>query len=135
MPDSTRDFLGAGWRFPPQLNVRGRVALVQQEQDVEEAIRIILLTAKGERQMRPEFGSDLHRLVFAPADAATAGLARRYVQEALARWEPRIEVVDVMAEPNERNPACLLIEIRYRIPATNSERNLVFPFYVIPGEE
>ena len=135
MQPTTRDFLGSGWKFPPRLDTRGRIDLVHQEQDVEEAIRIILLTARGERQMRPEFGSDLHRLVFAPSDAATAGLARRYVKEALARWEPRVEVMDVQAAPDEDNPARLLISIRYRIPATNSDRNLVFPFYVIPGEE
>jgi phage baseplate assembly protein W len=135
MPDLTRDFLGSGWRFPPRLDSRGRIELVSQEQDVEESIRIILQTHHGERLMRPEFGSELFRLQFAPNDAATAGLARRYVQEALTRWEPRIEVMEVQAAPDERSYARLLINIRYFVPATNSERNLVFPFYVIPGEE
>lgn len=135
MPDSTKDFLGAGWKFPPVLDARGQVELVHQEQDIEEAIRIILLTNKGERMMRPGFGSELFRLQFAPNDASTAGRARRYVQEALAFWEPRIEVIEVTAGVDERNPARLLINIRYQIRATNSERNLVFPFYVIPGEE
>jgi phage baseplate assembly protein W len=134
MPDATKDFLGSGWKFPPRLDAQGRIELVHQEHDVEEAMRIILLTNKGERQMRPEFGSELFRLQFAPNDASTAGLARRYVQEALARWEPRIEVTEVQAGPDERNPARLNIHIEYRLLATNSERNLVFPFYVIPGE-
>jgi phage baseplate assembly protein W len=135
MPDVTKDFLGVGWKFPPCQDARGQIELVHQEQDIEEAIRIILLTNKGERIMRPEFGSELFRLQFAPNDASTAGLARRYVTEALAFWEPRIEVTEVRAGPDDRNPARLLIDITYRVPATNSERNLVFPFYVIPGEE
>ena len=135
MPDATKDFLGSGWKFPPQLDSRGRIELVHQEQDIEEAIRMILLTNKGERPMRPEFGSELFRLMFSPNDAATAGLARRYVQEALARWEPRIEVEEVEAGPDPRNPNRLLLNIHYHVRATNSERNLVFPFYVIPGEE
>ncbi len=145
MPTPTKDFLGSGWKYPPRLDARGHIELVHQEQDVEEAIHMILRTQKGERPMRPEFGSELHRLVFAPNDAATAGLARRYVHEALARWEPRIEVTEVRVGTDEKdperirfgdaNPAKLLISIDYRIPATNSERNLVFPFYTIPGED
>ena len=107
---------------------------MHQEQDVEEAIRIVLMTRVGERPMRPEFGSRLHTLVFDPNDASTAGLARRYVMEALGRWEPRIDVTEVTAEPNLENPSCLMVGIKYRILATNSHRNLVFPFYVIPGE-
>jgi len=139
-----RDFLGSGWKFPPRLDNQGRIQLVHQEDDIEEAIRIILLTDKGERPMRPEFGSELFRLQFAPNDAATAGLARRYVTEALARWEPRIQVREVRAEPyweegpgGQRitHPSRLLIEIKYLVRATNSERNLVFPFYTIPGED
>lgn len=135
MPDSTRDFLGSGWKFPPRLDARGRMELVHQDQDVEEAVRLILMTRKGERPMRPEFGSDLHRLAFQPNDAATAGHARRYVMDAIARWEPRIDEVDVVAAPDAARPDRLLIEITYRLRATNSIRNLVFPFYTIPGEE
>jgi len=135
MPATTKDFLGSGWKFPPQLDSRGRIKLVHQEKDIEESIRIILTTRFGERPMRPEFGSDLFTLVFAPNDATTGGLARRYVMESLARWEPRIEVTEVTAQPDPADVSRLLIDIQYRIPATNAERNLVFPFYTIPGEE
>ncbi len=135
MADATKDFLGSGWKFPPRLDARGRIELAHQEQDVEEAIRIILLTNKGERPMRPEFGSDLSQLQFAPNDGATAGLARRYVEEALSMWEPRIDIIQVDAAPDAGNAARLNIDIRYRIQATNSIRNLVFPFYVIAGED
>ena len=135
MPDATRDFLGSGWRFPPRLDSRGQIELALQEQDVEEAIGMILRTQRGERPMRPEFGSELHLLQFAPNNAQTAGEARRYVHEALARWEPRIEVQHVEAAADPERPHRLLIEIRYALRATNSERNLVFPFYTIPGED
>lgn len=135
MPDRTKDFLGSGWKFPPQLDSRGRIALVHQEQDVEEAIMMILRTQKGERPMRPQFGSDLHLLAFMPNDASTQGMACRYVREALSWWEPRIEVLDVQADSDPNDPARMLINVSYRLLATNSERNLVFPYYVIPGEE
>ncbi|HWA84378.1 MAG TPA: GPW/gp25 family protein [Fimbriimonadaceae bacterium] len=132
--DQTKDFLGSGWKFPPRLDSRGRIELVHQEQDVEEAIRMILMTRKGERPMRPEFGCQIHDLVFDPNDAATAGLARRYVQEALMRWEPRIAVLNVTANVDARYPERLLVSIDYTLIATQDRRNLVFPFYVIPGE-
>jgi uncharacterized protein len=132
---ASRDFIGTGWAFPPQLDVQGRIALVSQERDIDEAILLILRTRPGERPMRPEFGSLLHTLVFQSNNAATAGLARRYVQEALVRWEPRIDQVETLAGPDETNPARMLLEITYRVRATNSIRNLVFPFYTIPGEE
>ena len=135
MPDTTKDFLGAGWKFPPRLDARGSIELASQEQGIEEAIQIILLTNKGERPMRPEFGSDLFRLTFAPMNTATAGLAARYVREALARWEPRIGVTQVYAQSDPGHENRLMISIDYTIPATNSERNLVFPFYTIPGED
>lgn len=132
--DSKQPQVGSGWKFPPRLDARGRIELVSGERDIEEAIKIVLLTRKGERPMRPEFGSDLDSLVFASNDAATAGLAERYIAEALARWEPRIDVMSIDARPSEGRSA-LDIDIRYRVRATNDERNLVFPFYTIPGED
>jgi phage baseplate assembly protein W len=128
------DYLGSGWAFPVQVDARGRVALARQERDVEEAIRMILLTPRGQRMMRPEFGCQIHDLIFAPNDATTAGLAAYYVQSALAMWEPRIRVTDVVAEADPDAPHRLLIHIDYEIKATYDRRTLVFPFYRIPGE-
>jgi phage baseplate assembly protein W len=133
--DQTKNFLGSGWKFPPRLDNRGRIELVHQEDDVEEAIRMILLTRKGERPMRPEFGCEIHDLVFAPNDAATAGLARRFVTESLKRWEPRIRVLNVHTAPDRQNRERLMINIDYEVIVTQDRRNLVFPFYVIPGED
>jgi phage baseplate assembly protein W len=128
------DFLGNGWAFPFRISPSGGIALSRQEYDIDEAIRIILSTAKGERHMRPEFGCGIHDLVFAPNNATTAGLVETYVTEAIGWWEPRVEIlrVDVESDREERNT--LLVRIHYRVRATNDQRNLVYPFYLIRPE-
>ena len=128
------DFLGVGWAFPVGVDARGRIALARQERDIEEAIRMILLTPKGQRVMRPDFGCQIHDLTFEPNDATTSGLAAHYVEDALGVWEPRIIVREVNARPDPGHPSRLLIEIHYEIKATNDRRSLVCPFYSIPGE-
>jgi len=128
------DFLGSGWAFPVGVDARGRIGLARQELDIEQAIRMIVMTPKGQRVMRPEFGCHIHELMFAPNDGATAALASRYVEEALGMWEPRIDVMEVKAAPDTQDPSRLLIEVVYEIKATNDQRTLVFPFYTIPGE-
>jgi uncharacterized protein len=128
------DFLGVGWAFPVGLDARKRFALARQEQDIEQAIYMILLTPKGQRVMRPEFGCQIHDLIFAPNDATTAGLASYYVEQALLMWEPRIAVKNIAAAPDPYDATRLLIDIHYEIKATHDKRSLVFPFYRIPGE-
>ena len=120
---------------PPRVDARGRIAFARQERDVEEAIRIILLTPKGQRVMRPEFGCRIHDLAFSPNNATLMGLAAYYVEEALGMWEPRIRVDEVRARVDKDNPERLLIDITYQLKATADRRSLVFPFYRIPGEE
>ena len=134
MSEVARDFLGSGWAFPVSVDQRGRIALASQETDIEQSIRIILLTPKGQRMMRPDFGCHIHELVFAQNDGTTAGLAAHYVTEALNMWEPRIRVLGVRAAPDGADASRLLIEIDYEVKATLDRRSLVFPFYTIPGE-
>jgi uncharacterized protein len=129
------DFVGAGLVFPVGVDARGRFALARSGNDIDQAIRIILLTPPGQRVMRPTFGCQIHDLVFAPNDATTAGLAEYYVREALTMWEPRIQLLTVSAAPDPEHPERLLITISYLIKATHDRRSLVFPFYRIPGEE
>jgi hypothetical protein len=126
--------IGRGWAFPPTLDERRTIALTEDEEEIEQAIRIILGTAPGQRVMRPEFGCRIHDLVFAPNNTATAGVAARYVTEALGRWEPRIEVRRVDVETDPHDAACLMISVEYRIVSTHSNRSLVYPFYLIPEE-
>jgi len=128
------DFLGQGWRFPFGVDGRGGISMSRGEKDIETAIIIILSTSKGERVMRPEFGASIADMVYQPNNATTAGLLAYHVREALARWEPRIEVMEVDARPHPQEPGQMLIDISYRVKATNDERNLVYPFYLIPKE-
>lgn len=132
--DASTDFLGRGWTFPLRLDGSGGFALADGEDDVTEAIRLILGTAYGERPMRPEYGCGIHDLVFDTIDAGLAGRVAADVRASLTRWEPRIEVTDVDAAPDPTAPHVLLITVGYRLRATNDRRNLVFPFYSIPEE-
>ena len=98
---------------------------------IVDSIRTILGTARGERRMRPNFGCDIHTLIFSPNNTGTWGLATHYVEEALGMWEPRIEVIQVDPQPDPEDPSRLLINIKYRIKATNDARNIVYPFYLM----
>jgi hypothetical protein len=130
-----RDFLGRGWRFPVAINRIGGIATSAQEENIRESMFIILGTAPGERIMRPDFGCDIHELVFAPNSLGTAALAARYCEEALQKWEPRIVGVTARAEPSRDQPNRLDIRISYRIRATNHPANLVYPFYLQSPEQ
>ncbi|MDQ4048376.1 MAG: GPW/gp25 family protein [Actinomycetota bacterium] len=127
--------LGSGVAFPLGVDHRGALALTPGEDDIVQAIHLILGTAPGERPMRPEFGCDVHDLVFDTIDTAMVGRMEAAVRGALDRWEPRIEVTDVDFELSGMDSGRLEITISYRIRTTNHKRNLVYPFYVIPAEE
>jgi phage baseplate assembly protein W len=129
-----QEFLGVGWKFPVQLDGQNEIALSRYEEDVREAIWIILSTAPGERLMRPDFGCGIHDFVFAPNNTRTAGLVRFHVEEALTRWEPRIELQEVKVQADSGDPAVLLISVDYKVRATDSRYNLVYPFYLARGE-
>lgn len=131
----SEEFVGRGLAFPLRVDQTGGIALVGRERELEESIRLILATAHGERPMRPDFGCGIHDYVFASADATTAGRIAYEVRTALARWEPRIEVVGVDVVLHESEPATFYIDISYAVAGSNDPRNLVFPFYVIPSEE
>lgn len=131
----SRRFIGAGWGFPLRTTATGGVSLVAGQREIVEAIGLILATAPGERPMRPEFGCGIHDHVFAPADENTAGRIAFEVRSALDRWEPRIDVTDVIIEFDAEDAGVLYIDIRYSIRGSNEPRNLVFPFYVIPEHE
>ena len=130
----TEQFIGRGWAFPLRTDATGGIALVSREREIEEAIRLVLGTSPGERPMRPEFGCRIHDFAFAPADSTTASDIAFEVQRALGRWEPRINVEDVLITFDGQEEGLLYIDIRYSIRRSNDKRNLVFPFYTIPGE-
>jgi phage baseplate assembly protein W len=126
-------FLGVGWAFPPCVTPEGKIALAEYEEDIRQSIHIILGTNRGERLMRPDFGASLSEFVFEPVNTTTVSLLQTRVQESLIAWEPRIDVLDVSvsSDPSEHNK--LLINVSYRVRATNTQRNLVYPFYLQEG--
>jgi uncharacterized protein len=132
-PNQEQAFLGVGWAFPPCVQGDGRIATVAFEEDIRQAIHIILGTNPGERVMRPDFGAGLHAFVFEPLNETTQQLVKTRVEEALIDWEPRIDVEEVRVTIDlvERNK--LLITINYRVRASNALHNLVYPFYLQEG--
>lgn len=128
------EFLGTGWRFPVDTDHRGDVAASSAEEDIRESIRLILGTVPGERLMRPEFGCDIHEHLFSAATPATLNLIESSVEEALVRWEPRIDIESVDARTDDEEPHTVLIEIDYHVRTTNSLSNMVYPFYLTEGD-
>ena len=129
------EIIGSGLAFPLAVDRRGAIALARDEQDIDQAIQLSLGTAPGERPMRPEFGCGVHDFVFDSIDANTIGNMEEAIREALLRWEPRIDVRAVRFDASEASNGLLTIDITYEVRATNTSRNLVYPFYVIPAEE
>ena len=129
------EIIGSGLAFPLQVDRRGGIALARDETDIEQAIELILATAPGERPMRLEFGCGVHDFVFDSIDASTVGRMELAIRDALDRWEPRVFVETVQFNLDYVGEGRLIIDIGYRVRATNTMRNLVYPFYVIPAEE
>ena len=129
------EIIGSGLTFPLQVDRRGGIALARDETDIEQAIELILGTAPGERPMRPEFGCGVHDFVFDSIDASTIGKMENAIRDALDHWEPRVVVETVEFDLSDVDEGRLMIDIGYRIRVTNTIRNLVYPFYVIPAEE
>jgi len=129
-----REFLGRGWKFPVTADAEGHIALSEYEQDIKEALWIILSTAKGERVMRPDFGCGIHDFVFASINTSTLALIESSVREALTLWEPRIELIKVEVSTERIDEGKLFITIEYRVRTTNNQFNVVYPFYLTEGE-
>ncbi len=130
---TAKDFLGRGWKFPVRPDERGTLRYVEHDEDIREAIRIILETSPGERVMRPDFGCGISRYVFASMDATTLTSIENTVREALTRFEPRVDVQDVQADQGRIADGVLLINIAYVVRSTNARENMVYPFYLTEG--
>lgn len=124
--------LGQGLAFPLQINVQGRMQISSTIRNIEESIQIILRTQLGERVYRPDFGSRLSELTFAPMNTQTLLLLRLHVQEALEKWEPRIVLHEIQAEPDPMQGR-VDITIRYYPRDEHEQRSLVYPFYLLPN--
>ena len=111
----------------------GRIAYAESEASIEQAVAIILGTAPGERVMRPEFGCGIWELVMEANTAQLHGRVQARVRDALVRWEPRIDVLDVRVEAPAEQKNVLLIRIDYRVRSNNAFFNLVYPFFLQEG--
>src|SRR5438128_775798 len=133
MPEESpqKAFLGVGWEYPLYATTDGTIATAAYEEDVREAILIILGTNPGERVMRPDFGAGLRAFVFEPGNITTLHLIETRVREALIDWEPRIDTTEVSVRIAQALRNRIDIDIQYRIRATNSKQNLVYPFYLL----
>ena len=116
-----------------QSSSSGGLQLVQGDDSIRQAILLLIGTIPGERVMRPDYGCHLHRLLFAPNDDTTAGLAIHYVRRAIDRWEPRIDVLRLDAGPNDIWPEYLDIAMEYRVRATQRVERLVVPMNLQGG--
>jgi phage baseplate assembly protein W len=127
-------FLGSGFGWPLAADHTGSIRLSDPVADLDRSIEIVLMTAPGERLMRPEFGCRIWELLFEPVTAGLLGLIAEAVRRALSQWEPRIVVESVDPVPDAQDSSLVRIDITYRIKTTNDRRNLVYPFYVIPHD-
>jgi uncharacterized protein len=133
--DEQKDWMGRGWAYPVRIDpATGVIATSAYEQDIREAIVVILGTSPGERVMRPDFGCGIHDLVFGVIDVALLTRVETAVREALMHYEARIEVQSVRVDPaHASTDGLLVIELEYRVRRTNQTGNLVYPFYFREG--
>ena len=131
-----KEFLGRGLKFPLQVDPRtGKLAMVDQEEDIREAIGIILRTGQGERVMRPEFGARTMDYAFAPASSSMTHSIAHDLRILLLEQEQRIRDVEVRCERLDRQDGAVVIEVDYTVRSTNNRYNHVYPFYVTEGSE
>lgn len=127
-----KEFLGRGWKFPLNVDLKGQIEM-SDENDIKEAIWIILSTSKGERVMRPTFGCGIHDYVFEIINSSTLKMMEESVREALILWEPRIEIQQINVSTEKIDVGKLIISIDYLVRSTNNQFNLVYPFYLMEG--
>ena len=131
---SSKSFLGTGMKFPPQIDPgTGRFSLSSGAQSVRESVYLILMTQRGERWLEPEFGSRILSYTFLDISPTTVTLLANELRALLLEQEPRISDVQVELDPEMRE-GCLIFNLSYTITETNTRDNLVFPFYLNPGE-
>jgi phage baseplate assembly protein W len=128
-------FVGRGFAFPMGVGTDGGIRMTRGPEDLDASMRVILSTAPSERLMRPQFGCRIWDLMFEPVNFNTLGQMAEAAGEAIAQWEPRVDVLGIECVPDVRDSFLVNINITYRVRTTNDRRNLVYPFYVIPRED
>lgn len=129
-----KDFLGTGFHFPIQIDkATGRMMTTTQEEDIKEAIYLILMTKKGERLQNPLFGCDIYQFMYESLHTQTLHEIEKSVKMAIHMWEPRVKDILVHAELDKENEGLVRVSISYVVRTTNNPYNLVFPFYMVEG--
>ncbi len=132
MPDKA--YLGRGWSFPPVFEKpANQLAMLEEEADIESSLNILVRTRPGERVMQPEYGCALDRLLFEPLTTGLKTYIRQLIRTAILRFEPRIDLESVDLDDTGELEGRVLITIHFKVRATNSRSNIVFPFYVNEG--
>ncbi|AXG71527.1 lysozyme [Kordia sp. SMS9] len=128
---SKATYLGKGWDFPPKfLKHQGEIKMISDIEDIESSLQIIITTRRGERVMRPKFGCDLTDQIFENLSATQMTIMKNRIKEAIIIYEPRIEVIKIALDTQNFLEGKFLIKIEYLIRATNTRRNIVFPYYI-----
>ena len=130
-PSASIDFLGRGWSFPPTFSERGEhVAMVANEDDIQQSLALLFATRRGERLMQESYGAALQEWLYAEVDPELLSSMSLAIEEAVLLHEPRIELIDLDISVHPQIDGAVLIRLDYQIPATNSRFNMVFPFYL-----
>ena len=131
MSEGDDSFLGTGWSFPPSFGAGGaEVEVVSDEEDVHQALQVLLATRRGERPMQETFGCNLDAMLFEEMDQALVNRVTSLISDSVLEHEPRVVLQGVDVSPTEE-AGVLRIRVDYSIPGTNSRYNMVFPFYLM----
>lgn len=131
-----QSFLGIGWAFPPQFDKsNGKTRMLKDEEDIQSSLEILLSTRQGERVMLQDYGCDLHELVFEPLTTTFKTYITDLIRTAILYYEPRIEVEKIDLNDTGELEGRILITITYKVRATNSRFNFVYPFYKNEGTD
>lgn len=131
-----KTFLGIGWKFPPTFDkTSGSIMLVSEEEDIRESLFILLSTKPGERTMLPEYGCDLNKMIFESIDSSLITEMKGMIENAILYFEPRIILNEIVISQDKTNDGLLLIDVQYTIRKTNKRSNMVYPYYILEGNE
>lgn len=132
--DSENSFLGIGWSFPPRFDeINKEAVMVSTEEDILQSLQILLSTRPGERIMNVSFGCDLNQFMYEEISETLFSHLREVISDAIIRYEARIDLEDIEIEYDNGVEGVLYITIVYKIRQTNSRHNMVYPFYILEG--
>lgn len=125
-----RSFLGKGWAFPPEFHDGiSPTLMTSDEEDIRQSLIILLSTRKGERVMNPDYGTNLHNLIFQNMDLTARTQLISAIRRAVLYYEPRITLEDVIIDVSEEREGIIKVMLEYTIRLTNTRSNLVYPYY------